>query len=87
MGMFGGMFGWVKPGGGAPQVTVEAREGVMDLAGRGRRCFVVRMKVFETYDVQALFTEVGELARVDLPHGFSLKEPLIHGLEPDLVER
>jgi hypothetical protein len=45
------------------------------------------MKVFETYDVQALFTEVGELARVDLPHGFSLKEPLIHGLEPDLVER
>jgi hypothetical protein len=87
MGMFGGMFGLVKPGGGAPQVTVEAREGVMDLAGRGRRCFVVRMKVFETYDVQALFTEVGELARVDLPHGFSLKEPLIHGLEPDLVER
>jgi hypothetical protein len=87
MGMFGGLLGLAKPGGGSPQVVVEAREGVMDLAGRGRRCFVVRMKLFETYDVQALFTEVGELARVDLPHGFSLKEPLIHGLEPDLVER
>lgn len=86
MGLFGGLLGVNKPGGGAPQVSLEAREGLMDLAGRGRRCFVVRLKFFDTYEVQALFTEVGELARVDLPHGFSLKEPLIHGLEPDLVE-
>lgn len=87
MGMFGGVFGLAKPEGGAPEVRLEAREGLMELAGRDRRCFVVRMKLFGTYDVQALFTEVGELARVDLPQGFSLKEPLIHGLEPDLVER
>jgi len=86
MGMFSGLMGLATPGGEAPKVTIEAREGVMDLAGRARRCFVVRLRLLDTYEALALFTEVGELARVDLPHGFSLKEPLIHGLEPDLVE-
>jgi hypothetical protein len=87
LGLFGGVMGFGEGAGGAPQVEVEAREGLMELAGRGRRCFVVRMRFFGVHEAQALFTEVGELARVDLPHGFSLKEPLIHGLEPDLVER
>ena len=92
--------GWAKQGGllgqvlghGAgpdqkPQLKVQAREGLMELAGKNRRCFVVLMTLFDLYEIQALFTEVGELARVDLPQGVTLKEPLIHGLEPDLIER
>ncbi len=86
LGLFEGLLGksGVKPE--QPRLEMSAREGVMDLAGRGRRCFVIQLQVFDLYEVRALFTEVGELARVDLPHGFALKEPLIHGLEPDLVE-
>jgi len=87
MGLFNSLLGLQGAGAKAPQVELQAREGLMDLAGRDRRCFVIRLKVFEMYEVQALFTEVGELARVDLPQGFVLKEPLIHGLEPDLVEK
>jgi len=67
-------------------LTVTAREGLMDLAGKNRRCYVIRLAAFEWYSIQALFTEVGELARVDLPQGLRLLEPLVHGLESDLVE-
>ena len=87
MGLFSGMFGPSGQGGAAPQAVLEAREGLMDLAGRKRRCFVVKLLIFGVYEATALFTEVGELARVDLPQGYSLKEPLIHGLEPDLIEK
>lgn len=87
MGLLSGMLGLSGKEGQEPQLRMEAREGLMDLAGRSRRCYVIRLTAFELYEVQAIFTEVGELARVDLPQGFCLREPLIHGLEPDLVER
>ncbi len=87
MGLFESVLGMSSQGETEPRVDMTAREGLMDLAGRQRRCFVIRLKAFDIYEIQALFTEVGELARVDLPHGFLLKEPLIHGLEPDLIER
>ncbi len=86
MGLFEGLLGQSAAAGKEPRVEMTAREGLMDLAGRPRRCFVIHLNAFDLYDIRALFTEVGELARVDLPHGFHLKEPLIHGLEPDLVE-
>jgi len=87
MGVLKGLLGGAGKEGEAPQLRMEAREGLMDLAGRSRRCYVIRLTAFEAYEVLAIFTEVGELARVDLPQGFCLREPLIHGLEPDLVER
>lgn len=87
LGLFEGLLGRPGMDQEKPSLELSAREGLMDLAGRSRRCFVIQLKAFELYEIQALFTEVGELARVDLPHGFYLKEPLIHGLEPDLVER
>ncbi len=85
-GLFGGLLGGGEGKSAPPGLEMTAREGLMDLAGRQRRCFIIRLKAFDNYEMQALFTEVGELARVDLPQGFFLKEPLIHGLEPDLVE-
>jgi len=87
MGLFSGMLGLSGKEGQEPQLRMTAREGLMDLAGRSRRCYVIRITAYDLYEVQAIFTEVGELARVDLPQGFCLREPLIHGLEPDLVER
>ena len=36
---------------------------------------------FGPHEVTLLFTEAGELARIDLPDDYSLLEPTIHGLQ------
>ena len=63
---------------------LSAREGEMQLAGRKRRCFVVtaRVQAFQGGEAQLYFTEVGELARVELPGGWRLIEPMMHSLDP-----
>ena len=33
------------------------------------------------YEVKMIFTEAGELARIDLPDDYVLLEPTIHGLQ------
>lgn len=63
------------------QTRLKAREGLMPLAGRERRCFVLTLPIFGPHEVTLLFTEAGELARIDLPDGYSLLEPTIHGLQ------
>lgn len=63
------------------QTRLHAREGLMPLAGRERKCFVLTLPVFGQHEVTLLFTEAGELARIDLPDGYSLLEPTIHGLQ------
>ena len=63
------------------QTRLHAREGLMTLAGRERRCFVLTLPLFGPHEVMLLFTEAGELARIDLPDGYSLLEPTIHGLQ------
>lgn len=77
-------------GGGLPKTKVEpqqetmklqAREGQIVLAGRQRKCFVLTLPIMGMYEVKMIFTEVGELARIDLPDGYVLLEPTIHGLQ------
>ncbi len=63
------------------QTRLHAREGLMPLAGRERKCFVLMLPIFAQHEVTLLFTEAGELARIDLPDGYSLLEPTIHGLQ------
>jgi len=58
-----------------------AREGLMTLAGRNRKCYILVLPLFGQHQVTLLFTEAGELARIDLPEGYSLLEPTIHGLQ------
>lgn len=70
-----------KGGGNLP---LEAREGVMDLAGKQRRCYIVSMKVLQTEEIRMYFTEIGELARIELPQGYRFVEPMMHGLEKDI---
>jgi len=68
---------------GSPKdgMKLQAREGRMLLAGRERKCFVLTLPLFAQQEVKMLFTEAGELARIDLPDGYSLLEPTIHGLQ------
>ena len=60
---------------------LQAREGMMMLAGRQRKCFVLTLPIMGMYEVKMIFTEAGELARIDLPDDYVLLEPTIHGLQ------
>lgn len=73
--------GMAKPGAQNDTMRLHAREGMMMLAGRERKCFVLTLPVFGQHEVKMMFTEAGELARIDLPDGYSLLEPTIHGLQ------
>jgi len=60
-----------------------AREGVIMLAGQKRNGFVIEFTVMDQYRAKAYFTEVGELALVELPDGYRMLEPIIYGLVPE----
>jgi hypothetical protein len=75
-------------GGGLPKTSaqaetmkLQAREGMMVLAGRQRKCFVLTLPILGMHEVKIIFTEAGELARIDLPDDYVLLEPTIHGLQ------
>jgi len=65
----------------ADTLKLQAREGMMVLAGRQRKCFVLTLPIMGMYEVKMIFTEAGELARIDLPDDYVLLEPTIHGLQ------
>lgn len=66
---------------GSMALPLVAREGIMELAGKQRRCYIVTLKVLQKEEVRVYFTEVGELARIELPQDYRFVEPLMHGLE------
>lgn len=70
-------------GDAAQFVKVNAREGAMNLSGQKRKGYVLELSFMDRWKIKAFFTEVGELAVVDLPEGYRLVEPIIHGLQPD----
>ena len=74
------LMGATKGGLGGSLAQVKAREGLMLLAGKRRKCYILHMSFMGMYEMKTLFTEAGELARVDLPQGWHLLEPMIHGL-------
>lgn len=73
--------GMPKAGTHAATMRLQAREGLIMLAGRQRKCFVLTLPVLGGHEVKMVFTEVGELARIDLPDDYALLEPTIHGLQ------
>ena len=82
-----GLLGSSLNGGGtlANLAQVKAREGAMMLAGKRRKCYILQMQFMGLYEIKVLFTEAGELARIDLPQGYHLLEPTIHGLGASLA--
>lgn len=85
-GAFGGGLEWLSDIDTAQAAAVEAspleaREGIMDLAGKSRRCYIITWRVLQTEEVRMYFTEVGELARIEMPQGYRFIEPMMHGLE------
>lgn len=77
--MLGG--GMMKSETSPDAMKLQAREGQMVLAGKQRKCFVLTLPVMGMHEVKMIFTEAGELARIDLPNDYVLLEPAIHGLQ------
>jgi hypothetical protein len=73
-------------GTGAPPARIKAREGVIELAGRERKCYFLEMTFLETHNARLIFTEAGELARVDLPQGWRMLEPNIHEIGDEIAQ-
>ena len=65
-----------------PTVRVRRRRG--PLAGRERKCFLVSVELPGSQKIRMIFSETGELARIDLPQDYQLLEPMIHGMIPSL---
>lgn len=86
--MLGGDQAWMKDmpklDDPAAVVPLTAREGLMELAGKQRRCYIVSLQLMKTHEVRFLFTKAGELARIELPDDYRFIEPMMHGLEKGL---
>ena len=64
-------------------VELKARETVKVFAGQKSKGYTLEWIIMNRWRVRAFLTEAGELALVDLPEGYRLVEPVIHGLAPE----
>jgi hypothetical protein len=62
-------------------IQLQAQEGVIHLAGKPRKGYILTLSLMGFYQAKAFYTEVGELTRVELPQGWSLMDPLLEGLD------
>lgn len=82
---FGGIPGFaeklpaLQSSGHSTTSALKAREGILELAGKRRKCHILTAELLGAHQVRAFFTEAGALARVELPEGYTLLEPLMHG--------
>lgn len=64
-------------------MKLTARQGTMTLSSNKRKGYVLEAVVMEQWKAKAFFTEVGELAMIDLPEGLRVVEQIIYGLAPE----
>jgi len=61
-------------------IHVKANESRLSIAGKPRKGYTLTLSLFSLYQAKAHYTEAGELARIDLPRGLLLIDPLLEGL-------
>jgi len=62
-------------------LQLQAQSGVIPLAGKPRKGFILTLALMAFYQARATYTEAGELTRVDLPQGWQLIDPLLEGID------
>ncbi|MFZ4766412.1 MAG: hypothetical protein ACOYMN_15785 [Roseimicrobium sp.] len=67
-------------------VRLSARESLRTFAGHKSKGHALELTAMEHWKARAFFTAGGELVLVDLPGGYRLVEPVIHGLGPNYDE-
>ena len=68
-------------------VSLQAETGVIPLAGKKRKGYVLTFSLMGFYQAKASYTENGELTRVELPQGWQLIDPLLEGIDASLSVR
>lgn len=64
-------------------IVMKAHDSVMDFAGQKSKGYLMEFTAMDRWKARTFVTEAGELVLVDLPEGYRLVEPVIHGLAPD----
>ena len=64
-------------------LRVRARESMMEFAGQKSHGHILEFTVMDRWKARAFITEAGEFVLLDLPEGYRLVEPVIHGLIRD----
>lgn len=67
-------------------LKLNARQGTITLSSNKRKGYVLEAVVMDQWKAKAFFTEVGELALIDLPQGFRVVEQIIYNLAPEYPE-
>ena len=68
---------------GSGLLRVRARESVMEFAGQKSQGHLMEFTVMDRWKARAFITEAGEFVLLNLPEGYRLVEPVIHGLIRD----
>jgi hypothetical protein len=68
---------------GSGLLRIRARENVMNFAGQKSEGHLLEFTVMNRWKARAFITEAGEFVLLDLPEGYRLVEPVIHGLVRD----
>jgi hypothetical protein len=64
-------------------LAIRARESEMKFAGQKSRGHLLEFTILGNWKARAFITEAGEFVLLNLPEGYRLVEPVIHGLVPD----
>ena len=67
----------------ASLIQMRAHDSVMDFAGQKSKGYLMEFTAMDRWKARTFITEAVELVLVDLPEGYRLVEPVIHGLAPD----
>ena len=62
-------------------IHIAAHESRLTLANKPRQGYTLTLSLLSLYQAKAHYTEAGELARIDLPRGLVLIDPLLEGLD------
>ena len=65
-------------------LKVDCHQGLLTLGGQKTRVNVIELTFMEQYSIRAFFTELGELAIVEMPEGYRLMNDVIYNLEPGI---
>lgn len=68
-------------------VSLQAESGVIPLAGKKRKGYILTLSLMGFYQAKASYTENGELTRVELPQGWQLIDPLLEGIDASFSAR
>jgi hypothetical protein len=61
-------------------LRIKARQSAMDFAGQKSQGYLLEFTILDQWKARTFIAEAGEFVLMDLPEGYRIIEPVIHGL-------